>query len=193
MDALHLVLNLYFAASLGVSGLTKLAWPAHFAATLQRHQLLPPRGVRAIGRGLPWAEVTLAGALIAGAAPVLTAALVAALFVGFLGGKALLLRRNPGVDCGCYGPAQAQAVEGTSVATATILAGLALVQFELAVRGARASRGWRAGGGIPLALVGGFLAWRTWRRERWRRRFTAQAAPAAPPAGPAEPRSPVIG
>lgn len=118
-------LALYFAAVLGVAGLAKLERPALFALLLRRQGLLPAWCIGAVSRILPWCELALAAALVAGVAPMPVAAVTLALFVTFLAAQALLALLQRGAPCGCYSAAAIENTVPASVATAMLLVGLA--------------------------------------------------------------------
>lgn len=173
MNALRLVLGFYFAAVLGVSGLAKLEWREYFAATLRRHQLLPAWSIGSVSRNFPFLEVLVAVMLVAGVAPIFTATVVVVLFSGFLVIEMLLLRIKRTDDCGCYGGAHPQRVEGPSLVAGAILVFLAVLHLWVVAQGTRADRRWRLGGGVLYFGIGGWLVWRMWGR-RQRRRVTRQ-------------------
>lgn len=103
MNVAHLALDIYLAAVLATAGFAKAENPDRFAAVL-RHQRLWPRWSVAVGSWLfPWVEVALAGLLILGLTPPLTAAAVLIVFASFLIIKVLLLMLRRDTDCGCNG------------------------------------------------------------------------------------------
>lgn len=125
MTIVHFVLDLYFAATLGVSGIAKVESPRSFAATLRQQGILPRQAIGSVSRVLPWAEIVLACALVAGLAPVPVASVVLALFVGFFAVETFLLITGRTADCGCYGNTRRQLVDGASLMTSAALVVLA--------------------------------------------------------------------
>jgi hypothetical protein len=129
LSALSLALDLYFAAMLGVSGLSKLANPLAFKVSLSRYRLFPSWLTNALSRSLPWIELTLALALPVGIAGGVIGALNAILFSSFLGIETLLVLSGRRAKCGCYGATLGRTVDGSTVVTSFLLAGLALLDF----------------------------------------------------------------
>ncbi len=167
MRFLTFALDCYFAAVLGVAGLAKLDDPAPFAATLRRSRLLPAWSIGTISRRLPWCEILLAAALVIGVMPMLVAALVVLLCMGFLVGQALLLLTTSEGACGCYGAASAHRIEGASVATATLLLSLSALHLWLVIEAAAViAWQWRLAAGVLYAVAASRLGWRTWQRRR---------------------------
>lgn len=120
MHIMLLGMEFYFAALLGTAGLAKLASLHQFAATLRQQRILPHWSIAWVSRLVPWIEVGLACLLISGGAPRLAAVLTLLVFAGFLLFKVLLLRANPGVDCGCGHDARPTPVDGASITVSAI-------------------------------------------------------------------------
>lgn len=125
MAAVLLLVELYFAAMLGVSGLAKIDAPEHFEATLRIHRLWPAQAIRPVSRIFPWVEVVVAIALVVGFAPTLTASLTLLLFGIFLGVETTLVVTRRATECACYGVAYRQKVDGASLVVSAILVTLA--------------------------------------------------------------------
>src|SRR5579872_628941 len=127
MSILSFLLEMYFAAMLGVSGLTKLNDPLYFTNTLRQQGLLPPWSISPATKIFPWLEIILSLLLIAGIFAVWNALLLLALFVGFAGIKIVLIAKGYDKDCGCFGGAKPQQVDSLSITVAVVyvlLAGL---------------------------------------------------------------------
>lgn len=125
MSVFLFVIELYFAAMLGVAGLAKFDDPAHFARALRRHSWVPAWGIATATYVVPPVEVTAAALLLTGKAPIPTATLVLLLFTGFLAAQiALAVSRRVG-DCGCFGAAYRHDINAGSIAAAVVLVGLA--------------------------------------------------------------------
>ena len=160
MYVLRIGLDFYFAALLGVSGLAKAEHPSQFGSTLRRHRVLPALTIPILSYIVPWAEILLAIMLALGTVPILTAGAVLVLFSGFLIVQAALLMKRSTGDCGCYGAAFTQRVEGTSVATSFILLCLALVHLWTTTDDPIVAWQGRVIAGLLLAVS---VAWVVWR------------------------------
>lgn len=167
MNILLMLLALYLAATLGVSGLAKAAQPAYFSTTLRQQGLLPAWSISVIGWSVPWLELVLAGALISGVAALPISVLTLALFVGFGVVKLLLYRRQVTVDCGCYGPDQARQVDASSLAVVGVQIGLATLHLGFVAWLPIVVNGWRLGG---LLLFAGLVSVVLWRAKPWHQR-----------------------
>ncbi len=133
MSIFFLALTFYFAAVLGVSGLGKLEQPKEFGFVLRQYRLFPSWSIGGVSHLFPWAEMMIAAALITGIARMLVAFVVLALFVSFFIMRALLMKRA-GSECGCYGAAYKEQIDGASLSTATLFVGLAIVYTLLGSR-----------------------------------------------------------
>lgn len=161
---LRYLLALYFAAMLGVAGLAKIERPNLFALLLYQQHILPTWCVRAVSRVLPWYEIILAVALVAGVAPLLVAALMLLLFVTFVVAQVLLLLRHRDVACGCYGAMAIERARPASMASAVLLACLTAAYVWLVSHIPAIDWHWRI---AATALFAGFAGWIGWRiRQR---------------------------
>lgn len=161
-----LLIELYFAALLGVSGLAKLDAPEHFEATLRLHRLWPAQAIRPLSRIFPWVEVLIAIALIFGFAPALTAMLTTLLFGIFLGVETILVVSRRATECACYGVAYRQKVDGASLVVSVILVTLAaLHSWGLEVFGSVEPL-WRWPGIVLMTVAGLWLAAKMLARRR---------------------------
>lgn len=173
MTTAGFVLDLYLAAVLGISGLTKVKEPAEFATTLYRHRILPSWSIPGISRVLPWIEVALASALVIGLATLLTAALVLILVGAFFIIETILLVNGSATKCGCYGTGHAGKVDGASVLTSAALVGIAALHLWAVHDGGRVAWAWRL---AAIALCGGAGFWLLWRAMHRRRVVTPLAS-----------------
>lgn len=160
------LLNLYFAAMLGIAGLAKLDSPESFAITLRQQRILPIWSVSAISRLLPYVEVVLACMLVVGIVPTFTAATVLLLFISFLGVKLLLALTNPGASCGCSGATQSQVVDNASLLVSCVLIALAVLQLWTTIWVVPISWTWRLLGILVFNVSSLPMVWRVVERRR---------------------------
>ncbi len=160
MIILHLVLDIYFAAMLGVSGLAKLESPSSFAGILRQQRIVPKWGIVPASHVLPWSELALASALIVGLLSVPIAFMTLALFVGFLGIETYFLITGRNTNCGCYGALRKRPVDRASVITSGVLVLLAVLHTWAALRVAPLAWGWRLPAIAVFCGMGGWLGWR---------------------------------
>jgi len=158
MGFIRLASDLYFAAILIISGLAKIEQPDRFATTLERHGLLPRWSITSVSRLLPWVEIVIAGVLIAGIFPLVTALLVFALFTSFLVVEGAILATKRANECGCFGVAYRQDIDGTSVATAAILVCASVLHLWIAAQGSSVSWEWRLGAVALISVAGAWIA-----------------------------------
>lgn len=164
-------LELYFAAMFGVSGLAKMEQPDRFAATLNRHRILPHWSVHVTSRLIPLAEVVLAIVLVTGLAPTAATVATLVLFAMFGAVETVLVVTKRATECGCYGVAYPQQVDGVSIATSVVLVLLAIVDFWLTTHTAPIPWPWRPIGTILFLAGGMWLGWRILaRHSSWQRR-----------------------
>lgn len=131
MGFLILIVELYFAAMLGISGLAKFEDVDYFANTLRVHKILPSWSIAGASRVIPCIEVLVAASLIVGTFSIATAAIVLVLFVSFLVIETILTLTKRTTDCGCYGAAYPQKIDGTRIIVSMILTLLALFHLWL--------------------------------------------------------------
>ncbi|MGH2459202.1 MAG: MauE/DoxX family redox-associated membrane protein [Chloroflexota bacterium] len=171
MGLVTFILELYFAAMLGVSGLAKAEQPERFADTLRRHRILPRQSIDLVSRLFPWAEVALAGLLVTGEAQHAAAIATVAIFATFSAIEVVLVTTKRATECGCYGVAYSQRVDHASVATSTVLTVVAATHLWLVGHATPVDWQWRLGGSILLLVAGAWIGWRILSRKRsWRPR-----------------------
>ena len=165
MMGLRLLIELYLAAMLGVSGLAKLDRPDAFAATLRRHRILPGWSIPAVSRFVPWLEVALALLLLMGVWEGAVTAVASLLFLSFLLIETILVATKRATECGCFGVAYPQKVDQASLVVSLILLGLAAFVCWAAITQPPIHP---IGRGLLLFVGGGagyWLVWRLWRKR----------------------------
>lgn len=166
MTIIGLLIEIYLAAMLGVSGLAKMDAPAHFEATLLRHRLLPGWSVRPVSRAVPWLEVALALALVAGIAPVITGAMTALLLACFLAVETALVITHRATECSCFGVAYRVPVDGASLVVSLILLSLAGLHLWIVLAAPPPSLPSRLAAGLISAGAGAWLVGKMLARHR---------------------------
>ncbi|HMM36251.1 MAG TPA: MauE/DoxX family redox-associated membrane protein [Thermoanaerobaculia bacterium] len=99
----QIALGLFFV----VAALPKIADPPGFAHMVYNYKMLPGPLVSAMALVLPWAELLMGVALIAGIWRKTAAALVGVLLVVFIAAISFNLLRGNAIDCGCFDVAAA--------------------------------------------------------------------------------------
>lgn len=94
----QIALGLFFI----VAALPKIADPPGFAHMVYNYKMLPGPLVNAMALVLPWAELLMGLALVAGIWRKTAAALVGALLVVFIAAISVNLLRGNAIDCGCF-------------------------------------------------------------------------------------------
>lgn len=94
----QIALGLFFI----VAALPKIADPPGFAHMVYNYKMLPGPLVNALALVLPWAELLMGLALVAGIWRKTAAALVGALLVVFIAAISVNLLRGNAIDCGCF-------------------------------------------------------------------------------------------
>ncbi len=114
--AVRILLGLVFL----YAAYTKLRQPwLLFALSIDSYRLLPEWAVLTLARTLPWLELVLGGALIAGFRLTISASIATVLLGGFL---AVMIRsyfHGRGIDCGCFG--FGEALSGKTLARDSLL------------------------------------------------------------------------
>lgn len=170
MGILRFLLEMYFAATLGVAGFAKLDHPQLFLHTLQRLRILPDQSTVAISRLFPWFEIILAFSLLLIMRPYefIIALIVLVLFISFfIFNIARSIGNSPPKDCGCYGMAlrrQGVQTDRITLFIQLILAGL-LVSLSLWVVPLPAF--YYFGSALLFVGIGGWISWRIWQKHRY--------------------------
>lgn len=149
MTIVLLILDLYFAAMLGISGIAKLENVEYFADTLRRHRILPLWSIITVSRVFPWLEILGAVLLISGFKPIETSIFTFFLFAGFLAIELILVMTKRAMECGCYGVAFPQTVDWVSLVVSLVLVALAGVHLWLEMWVSPIGIAWR----VPLMLL----------------------------------------
>ena len=152
MSFLAFALELYFAATLGVSGLAKVDNPQYFAQTITQQQLAPSWSIPLITRILPWIECVLAALLLTNIEPIITSILLASLFLFFLIVKIVLLATGRTKDCGCFGSTKPQNIDGINITVSFLLTFLAFTHLWLIIQFPSVNWQWRFACGILFAV-----------------------------------------
>jgi len=183
MHLLRFLLDCYLALVLGISGMAKIDRPRLFAVTLRRHGILPGWSIDPGSRVFPWVEALVAYALIANVVPMFIAIATLVFFGGFLAIEGILVVTKRTADCGCYGGAHRQQVDGTSVATSMLLVVFAAVHLRLVAHEGSVDWQWRLVAGIAFVIAGLWLVQRSVTRHRMSHRLAQsgwQSAPGLP-------------
>ena len=85
------------------AGYTKVRSPFLFEMAVDAYRLLPPLGVIVVARSLPWLEIALGVALLAGWKLRYTASFTALLLGFFVVTMAITYGRGVEASCGCFG------------------------------------------------------------------------------------------
>jgi uncharacterized membrane protein YphA (DoxX/SURF4 family) len=103
LDVVGTVARLGLAAVWLVSGVLKALDPDTTYVAVRAYDVLPRAGVAVVAAVLPWLEIGLGVALLAGVATRLVAAFSAALLLVFVAGVTQAWARGLSIDCGCFG------------------------------------------------------------------------------------------
>lgn len=166
MAVLSYLLDLYFAAVLGISGIAKLEQRGRFASTLRQHRLLPSWSVRAISSIFPFVEIAVAAMLVTGIAAEFFISAVLALFCAFFVVEMILWVTKRSEDCGCYGVAFVQKVGRATVATSALLVCLAALRIWMETRSSAEGGSWRLIAGCTFVLFATALMLRVVQRRQ---------------------------
>ena len=116
-----------------------------FALSIDAYQLLPSWAVLAVARTLPWAELALGVALLAGVWLRPVAVATTLLLAGFYASMIYAFRAGAGIDCGCFGV-------GEPVSGITLLRDGGLLAMSMALTWLVRRRS-AAGGALPLPVA----------------------------------------
>lgn len=161
----QLALDCYFAAVIGVSGLAKVDNSTLFAMTLRRQRLLPRWSITSVSRIFPWVEIILAGALIIGVLPALTAAFVLVLFSTFFVVEIIILVSRRETNCGCYGGAYTYKVDKASATTSVAFMVLAALNVWASSTTVPLAWPWRLPAATLFSIAGVWLLQHVMRRR----------------------------
>lgn len=100
---LHWASRIFLGGIFLYAGYTKLENPLQFAVAVEGYQLLSPKQVIWLIKIIPWLEMGLGSALLAGIYMRGTAAFAAGMVVFFIGLMLVTYLRGIDADCGCFG------------------------------------------------------------------------------------------
>lgn len=130
---LTLLFELYFSSILLIAGLAKLYNIPHFRATLKVSHIIPEQFISLASVFVPYFELAFALIILSATAPLIAAVLNLALFITFLAFKLSILLRKLPADCGCFGRAYKQKIDGVSITVSAVQVGLAAVYLALTI------------------------------------------------------------
>jgi uncharacterized membrane protein YphA (DoxX/SURF4 family) len=169
MDIAQFVLDLYFAAVLGVAGIAKVNNFSSFIHTLRDQYKMPDIHSEIIGRLFPWIEIFLAISLLT---PILIyrfmiVCSVLLIFTLFLISKFLLLRGNHfKSECGCYGEITQN--QNAFQNLITLIIQTALIILLGFITPFTSPLPWQYYLAVSVLLIGfySWLLWKVWIRQR---------------------------
>ncbi len=136
MAIIHYCLDIYFAAVLGIAGITKIDDPQTFVRTLNNYSF-PKWGIPILQRTFPWVEVICAFFLLItfDVSKLVVAFLLLILFISFLFlNVSSFIRNAPDKNCGCYGRALQHEERSTKVITTFIQTLFTIVLLLLVIQ-----------------------------------------------------------
>lgn len=126
---LLLAMRLCLAAVFAYAAIGKIMNLPEFTRGVVDYALLPPRLSAAIARFVPWLELGVAVALIAGVATPMATALAAVMLAVFIGAVTVNLHRGRLIPCHCHGLAGTETIGWGTVARNGLLVLMALGVF----------------------------------------------------------------
>ena len=148
---LHWSARLFLGALFIYAGYAKIREPFLFEMAVDSYQLLPAWGVIAVARALPWLEIALGGALVAGWKLPYFAGFTTALLGIFLAMMAVSYARGTEAVCGCFGYGEPVSPKTLARDTAFFVVAVYLLVDSLLVR--RAERRLLNPGVLPVEPV----------------------------------------
>jgi uncharacterized membrane protein YphA (DoxX/SURF4 family) len=124
--------------------------PLLFAMAIDAYKLLPEAGAIALARVLPWAELILGLALVAGVLPRVSMSAATALLGVFFAVMLRAYQQGQQISCGCFG--LGEPISGRTLARDGALLALSLVLTVTAFRTARRSRSHRPAAAPETAM-----------------------------------------
>ena len=116
----------------------RLPWPL-FAMSIDSYQLLPPSMVELLARTLPWFELALGLAVLAGIWLRITSTIMSALLIVFFTLMVRAAIKGQEISCGCFGPGETISWK-TMLRDGAMLAGSVAVTALAFMRGRRSAR-----------------------------------------------------
>jgi len=131
------VLRVVLGAIFVYAAWTKLRLPWQlFAMSIDSYQLLPPSMVELLARTLPWFELALGLAVLAGIWLRITSTIMSALLIVFFTLMVRAAIKGQEISCGCFGPGETISWK-TMLRDGAMLAGSLLVTALAFVRARR--------------------------------------------------------
>lgn len=169
MDIAQFVLDLYFAAVLGVAGIAKVNNLSSFIHTLRDQYKMPDLHSEIIGRLFPWIEIFLAVSFLM---PILIyrfmiVCSVLLIFILFLISKFLLIKGNSfKSECGCYGEITQK--QNAFQNLITLIVQIAFIILLVYVTLFTSPPPWQYYFAGFVLLIGfySWLLWKVWARQR---------------------------
>lgn len=107
-EYLSLILRLVVGIIFIYASMTKIPYPAEFAKNVEAYRLFPYWSINVIAVFLPWLEMICGLFLIIGLLTRASAAVLAALTVGFTVSLTINVLRGSPISCGCFDSVGAQ-------------------------------------------------------------------------------------
>lgn len=143
IDTLALVARLILGGFLLPSALGKLRDRSGFVQGTIDYQILPEPIARRFALVLPWVELVLALALLAGVALPLTGAATALLLLSFIVAVTINLQRGRAIACHCHGITGTKTISWGTIARNVLLLLLTLPLIDGALDLSRLAPRWR--------------------------------------------------
>jgi uncharacterized membrane protein YphA (DoxX/SURF4 family) len=137
---------LLLACRLAVGGvfiyasLDKILHPAAFAKQVYNYQILSVTGSNLLAVVLPWVELFVGLALVAGILRAESALVSTGLLLTFIGAIGLALARGLDIDCGCFGTSGGRSVAWSTLAQDVLLLAAAVLVLRSALKSAPSPR-----------------------------------------------------
>ncbi len=180
MSILHFILDVYFAAALGVAGLAKLDRSRFFLSTLHYRYRFSDRNAKIIGKTFPYFEILLPIALLITTDTVksiVTIAVFALFIIFFVLHIVEHITRLASDDCGCYGKALQRSGIQTNILTLFIQLFLAICLVFLTLFFAPLSYSYYLVGSILFISLYSWLGWNLWKRHRFAKKTRLLPSP----------------
>ncbi len=173
MSIIHFILDVYFAAVLGVAGLAKLDRSRFFHSTLHYRYHLPDWSAKIIGRTFPYVEIFLSITLLIATntlKSVVTIAILALFSIFFVMHTREHISRKASDDCGCYGKALRRSGIQTNIITLFIQLSLAACLVFLTLFFAPLAYSYYLVGTVLFIGLYSLLGWNLWKRHHFAKR-----------------------